>query len=474
MILRTTFVLLLALSATLRAEAALASAPPNIIFIMMDEWGYFESSAMGHPILDTPNIDQIAKEGMRFPQFLAGANVCAPTRSTLMTGKHLGHTTVRLNGGGAGLRADDVTIAEILKQRGYATGGFGKWGIGDVGTSGVPEKHGFDTFFGYYHQVHAHSYYPRYLIRNSQKVPLSGNTGDPYVGEVFAHGLIHQEGLQFIREHHHEPFFAYMPWTPPHGHWGMPKDDPAYIKYKDQKWDAKVQRSEHDVQTYAAMVEMVDRQIGEVMQLLSDLDIDENTIVFVSGDNGGQEYFQSEKYPHGFFGPNLNPNTGERYRGGKGNFYEGGLRIPFLVRWPGRIKPNSVSNYLGYFPDIMPTLAEIAGTSPTPDTDGISIVPTLVGEDAAGRSQEQHPYLYWEDRNSVAVRMGKWKAIQPHASAPFELYDLEKDIEETQDVSSQYPDVLDKMKALAVSAHETPVPGTVIDATLGFKGHHAP
>lgn len=446
---------------------------PNIVYIMMDEWGYFESSGMQHPILQTPNIDRMADEGMRFTQFLAGGNVCAPTRSTLMTGQHTGHTTVRNNGGGAALQAADITIADILKEQGYATGGFGKWGLGDAGTTGVPEIHGFDKFFGYYHQVHAHCYYPRYLIRNSEKVVLNGNTGDPFVGEVFAHDLIHEEGLQFIRDNKDGPFFAYMPWTPPHGHWGMPKDDPAWLKYKDKVWDAKNQRGTHDAQTYAAMVEMVDRQIGEVFALLKELKIDDNTIVFVCGDNGGQPYFKTENHPHGFLAPNLNPKTGELFKGGKGNFYEGGLRVPFIVRWPGKIQPGTRSDHLGYFPDIMPTLTELAGGTHKPDTDGISIVPTLLSESVAGRPQQQHEYLYWEDRKSTAVRMNDWKAVRPAKGKPFELYDLANDLQELKNVADAHPKVLQQMTTLAKAAHSAPTTGRVLNPKIGFKGHTA-
>ena len=335
------------LLAVVSLNATPAIDKPNIIYIMMDEWGYFEWSAMGHPIVQTPNIDKLASEGMRFTQFLAGANVCGPTRSTLMTGQHTGHTTIRGNDGGAALCADDVTIANVLRGAGYATGGFGKWGLGDVGSTGVPEKHGFDTFFGYYHQVHAHTYYPQYLIRNSEKVPLAGNSGDFFTGKTFSHNLIHEDGLTFIRENKDRPFFAYLPWTPPHGYWAMPKDDPAWQRYKERKWDAKNQKGKQDAQMYAAMIEMVDRQIGEIMALLKELELDEKTIVFVCGDNGGQPYFKNNNHPHGFLAPNLDPKTGRRFRGGKGSFYEGGLRIPFIVRWPGRIKPGAVSHHLG-------------------------------------------------------------------------------------------------------------------------------
>jgi len=444
---------------------------PNIIYIMMDEWGYFESSGMGHPIIQTPNIDKLASEGIRFTQFLAGGNVCAPTRSALMTGQHTGHTTVRSNGGGMSLSADDITIANILKEAGYATGGFGKWGLGDAGTTGVPEMHGFDTFFGYYHQVHAHTYYPRYLIRNSEKVPLQGNTGDYLTGKTFAHNLIHTEGLEFIRRNKDHPFFAYFPWTPPHGYWAMPEEDPAWKKYKDLEWNASNQKGEHDAQMYAAMVEMVDREIGEIVALIEELDINENTIIFICGDNGGQAYFKNEHHPHGFLAPNLDPLTGMRFRGGKGNFYEGGLRIPFMVWWPEKIKAGKTSDHLGYFPDIMPTLAELADAEPPGNTDGISIVPTLLGVENARRKQEKHEYLYWEDPNSCAVRMSNWKAIRPNKGNSFELYNLSTDLEELNDLADQHPDILEKMIMYANQAHTPARKGKVLDASVGFKGH---
>jgi len=451
------------------AKAPATVLKPNIIYIMMDEWGYYEWSAMGHPILETPNIDKLASEGMRFTQFLAGGNVCAPTRSSLMTGQHTGHTTVRSNGGGMSLCDSDFTLAELLKDAGYVTGGFGKWGLGDAGTTGVPEKQGFDTFFGYYHQVHAHTYYPRYLIHNGNKVKLEGNTGEYLSGETFSHDLIHAAGLEFIRKNRDRPFFAYLPWTPPHGYWAMPEDDPAWQKYKDLAWDATNQKGKYDAQMYAAMVEMVDRQIGEIIALLEELELDQNTIVFVCGDNGGQPYFKNEKHPHGFLAPNLDPETGKRFRGGKGNFYEGGLRIPFMVRWPGKVKAGAVSHHLGYFPDIMPTLAELAGIEPPENIDGISILPTLLGGDAD--IQEEHEYLYWEDPKSCAVRMNNWKAIRPNKGESFELYDLSIDLEELHDVSDQYPQILEGMIGYAKAAHSPPCMGEVLDESVGFKGH---
>jgi arylsulfatase A-like enzyme len=251
----------------------------------------------------------------------------------------------------------------------------------------------------------------------------------------------------------------------------MPESEPAWQKYKDRVWDARNQRGKYDAQMYAAMIEMADRQIGEILDLLKKLGIDKNTVLVICGDNGGQPYFQNERHPHGFLAPNLDPRTGLRFRGGKGSFYEGGLRIPFIVRWPGKIESGSVSDHLGYFPDIMPTLAELAGIDLRVETDGISIVPTLLGEEVAGRSQRRHEYLYWEDGRSTAIRAGNWKAIRSAESTVFELYDLEKDPEEKHDVAPEHPGKLKKLLDLAAQSHRPPRQGNVLDSSAGFKGH---
>lgn len=461
------------------ATKTLKRRRPNIIYIMLDEWGYFEMSGLGHDKLLTPNIDKMMKEGMRFTQMLAGGSVCAPTRSVLMTGKHGGHTTVRANGGGEALREEDITIAQVLKDAGYATGGFGKWGLGDRGTSGVPEKHGFDLFYGYYHQVHAHTYYPKYLLRNSEKEYLKGNTGDYYEGESFSQYLIFDEAKKFIRANAEREFFCYCPWILPHGLWGIPEDDESWQLFQERDWAAGQRRPE-DAKIYAAMVHMADRFVGEIFAMLKELGIDEDTIVFVCGDNGGQPYFlngdpskKREKkppYPHGFFGPNLNPKTGVRYRGGKGNFYEGGLRIPFIVRWPGKVGQATTSDHLGYFPDIMDTLADIAGAK-APENDGLSIVPTLLGKG----KQKTHEYLYWEMGQQAAVRMGNYKAVRNKRERGFELYDLDKDIEEQNDIASDKPEVFAKMIEIAEEAHTTNIKGGYLPGgkELGFGGHKA-
>lgn len=434
--------------------------PPNIVYIMSDELAYYELSHMGSRIR-TPHIDQFAKEGLRFTQALAGAPVCAPLRCNLMTGKHAGHASVRANDGGTPLRAEEATIASMLKARGYATGGFGKWGCGGRDSTGVPEKHGFDVFFGYYDQVHAHSYFPPYLVRNSDEIVLPGNTGGRS-GQTYSHYVIMQKALDFIRANQTRPFFCYLPITPPHGMYDIPQDDPAWQLYRQDEWmnDPGVSQ---DAKNYAAMVSMVDRNVRQVLDLLQELNLEENTIVFFTGDNGGQDRFRSPQHPRGYFGPNVDPRTGVEFRGGKGNLYEGGLRIPFLVRWPGKIRPGRVSDLLFYHPDVLPTLAELTGSTPPEDIDGVSFLPELLRTENDPPMQQTHDMLYWEFRGQVAVRDGQWKAIRPGAKAAWELYDLSQDISETQDKAGEQPERLARMKAFAESAHEPVRPGRYLD-----------
>ncbi len=445
------------------AQDAAAENPPNIVYIMSDELAYYELSHMGNPRIQTPRIDRMAAEGIRFTQALAGSPVCAPLRCNLMTGKHAGHASVRANDGGTPLRAEEPTIASMLKDIGYATGGFGKWGCGGRDSTGVPEKHGFDVFFGYYDQVHAHSFYPPYLIRNSEEVELAGNAGGR-AGPTYSHYAIMDEALEFIRANKDKPFFCYLPITPPHGMYDIPTDDPAWELYRDADWieDPDVPQ---DAKNYAAMVTMVDRNVGQVLDLLRELDLQDNTIVFFTGDNGGQDRFRSKEHPRGYFGPNADPKTGVEFRGGKGNLYEGGLRIPFIVRWPERIKQGQVSDLLFYQPDVLPTLAELTGAKPPADIDGLSILPELIGSENAGREQQIHEFLYWEFGSQVAVRMDNWKAIQPKKDASWELYDLKADISETTSVAGDHADILARMMTFAEQSHVPVQPGTFQDRT---------
>ena len=356
-------------------------------------------------------------------------------------------------------------LASMLKGQGYVTGGFGKWGIGGRGSSGVPEKHGFDEFFGYYDQVHAHTFYPRYLIRNSREVALKGNTGlSFYEGETHAQDEIFNESMKFIRDNKDKSFFCYLPWTPPHGLWGIDKDDPSWKLFKDKPWTAG-QRTENDAKVYAAFMHMIDRQIGELIAVLKDLALDDHTVFFLCGDNGGQDYFKTKERPHGFFGPNLNPVTGERFRAGKGSLYEGGLKVPFMVRWPGKVNAGAVSNHLLGFQDVMPTLAAMT-QSTCPQTDGVYFLPTLLG--IAG--QQTHNFLYWEYAGQVAVRMQDWKGYKGRRGE-WELYDLSRDIGEQNDIAGDNPSVVNQLSLLAKQSHHPILPGKIYDRELTEKDH---
>lgn len=425
---------------------------PNVVYIMSDELGYYEPGFMGGQNIQTPNLDRMAADGIIFRNLFAGSSVCAPTRCCLMTGKHSGHTSVRANSGGTPLRAEEETIASMLKARGYATGGFGKWGCGGRGSTGVPEKHGFDVFFGYYDQVHAHTYYPPYLIRNSEEVPLAGNSGGSS-GRTYSQYVIHKAALKFIRDNAMKPFFAYLPYTPPHGNFDIPDDDPAWAIYRDKSWMEPARR-------YAAMVTLVDRQVGEVLALVKELNIEQNTLVMFCGDNGGNDYFKSSEHPRGVHLANKNPQTGVEYRGTKGTLYEGGVRVPFVARWPGKIAPGRVSDLLGYFPDIFPTVAEVTGGTAPSDIDGLSILPELIGEAAAGHKQTQHEYLYWEIAGWTAIRKGDWRAVRPKPNQPWELYDLAEDPSESRDLAAAQPAVLSQLTELAANAHAPVREGT--------------
>lgn len=456
---RIAIVVVVTFSAIANVAAAVDPERPNIVYIMADELAYFELSHLGSKIR-TPNIDRFAEEGLTFTHAYAGAPVCAPLRCNLLTGKHAGHASVRANGGGTPLRAEEPTIASMLKERGYATGGFGKWGCGGRDSSGVPEQHGFDVFFGYYDQVHAHTYFPSYLIRNSEEVSLAGNSGNR-VGQTYSHYVIMDEAKKFIRENSDQPFFCYLPVTPPHGLYDIPKDDPAWDLYRSDEWmnDPAV---DQEAKNYAAMVSMVDRNVQEVLTLLRELDLEENTIVFFTGDNGGQDRFKDKQHPRGYFGPNVNPKTGVEFRAGKGSLYEGGLRIPFFVRWPGRIEAGRTSDLVFYHPDILPTIAELTDSQSPADIDGLSILPEIEGRTDA---QQSHKYLYWEFVKQTAVREGDWKIYRGKPNADWELYDLSKDISEADNLASVHPDIVSRLAAYATEAHEPVREGVFLDPT---------
>jgi arylsulfatase A-like enzyme len=411
-----------------KASAGEQPAPrPNIVFIMVDDMGYRNLGCYGGKSIKTPNIDRMCAEGIKFTDCYSGASVCAPARSTLMTGYHMGKTPVRSNSGSVPLFPEDITVADLLKKAGYVTGGFGKWGLGNQGGQGAAEKHGFDTFFGYYNQVHAHDYYTSHLFRNSERVELEGpmhpviSNGERIERKgKYSHCAIHEETMRFIKDSAKsgKPFFCYAPWTPPHSSLDIPEDDPAWALYKDKPWPGRAK-------VIAAMDSMIDRHVGEILRLLKELGIDENTVVFFTSDNGASRDW-----------PGIHDSSGE-LKGIKGSSYEGGIRVPMVVRWPEKIKAGTESALPWYFPDVMPTLAELAGVSRDvpKDTDGISMVPTLLGNGA----QKSHEYLFW----SGAVRMGNWKGVgKPGKLA---LYDLGSDPGETNDLAGKHPDIVAKL-----------------------------
>jgi arylsulfatase A-like enzyme len=415
-----------------------AQRRPNIILILADDLGYGDLGSYGQKTIRTPNLDRMANEGIRFTQFYAGSTVCAPSRGVLMTGLHTGHSWIRANGTG-NLRKTDVTVAKVLKEAGYVTGHIGKWGLGHEGSDGVPTRQGFDFFFGYLHQGHAQNYYPHFLIRDEERVKLKNEVPHPLVSGAgvatkkveYSHDLFAQEALGWITKNAKNPFFLYLAFTTPHannraGNNGM--EVPDYGIYKDRGWP-------EPQKGYAAMISRMDADVGRLFDKLEKLGLDDSTITLFSSDNG----------PHkeGGADPAFFKSAGP-LRGVKRDLTDGGIRVPMIVRWPGKIKAGSVSEHLGGFQDVMPTLAELAAAkSKLPgQLDGISLVPTLLGQNDR---QKQHHYLYWafyERGAGQAVRMGKWKAVQQPIHTPIRLYDVEKDVGEKADLVDKEQEVV--------------------------------
>jgi arylsulfatase A-like enzyme len=419
-----------------RGQRPAPAVQPNFIFIMADDLGVYDLGCYGQKMIRTPNIDRLAEQGMRFTDCYAGASVCAPSRSVLMTGQHTGHTTVRSNmslrtGRRVSLMEDDVTVAQLLKgpewrdaydeKRGYATAIFGKWGLGEPGTPGLPNDHGFDEWFGFLNQQHAHGHYPDFLWRNKTREVLKGNLGGSrreYASDLFA-----REALYFIDRHRYEPFFLYFTPTVPHAKFEAPDLGP----YAGQSWPEAAKN-------YAAMVTRMDSYVGSILAKLKETGLEENTVVFFASDNGGM--FNG---PFGTMGP---------LRERKGSIYEGGTRIPMIVRWPGKVKAGSVSDYPWAFWDVLPTLADLAGARNIPrNVDGISVAPTLLG-----KPQDPERPLYWESYGGrgnfqQAVRMGRWKGVRHGLEEPLELYDLSSDVGETKNVAASQTGVVRSMEA---------------------------
>lgn len=443
-----------ALGGLLAPQCGPASAQkPNIIYIMVDDLGYGDLGCYGQERIRTPRIDQLAAEGLRFTDHYAGSTVCAPSRCCLMTGMHTGHAQVRGNReirpmGQHPLDAGTLTVARVLQQAGYATGLIGKWGLGGPGSEGIPTNQGFDYFFGYLCQRHAHNYYPEFLFRNEERVPLDGNTmAEPAreddagvaVDKVqYSHDLCAEEALQFVERHKDHPFFLYLALTIPHannegGDEGMevPTDEP----YSDEDWPQQEKN-------HAAMITRMDRDVGALMDKLQELGLDENTLVLFTSDNG----------PHreGGHDPDFFDSNGP-LRGIKRDLYDGGIRVPLIARWPGTVQPGTQTDHVSAFWDLLPTAAEVAGVAAPGQTDGISYLPTLTGG-----NQAAHEYLYWEfNRGGTtrqAVRMGPWKAVRMRPSAPIELYDLSTDIGEQHNIAGAHPDVVATIAPILQSA----------------------
>jgi len=459
------------------------SAPvkPNVILIMADDLGYNELGCYGQEIIKTPHLDRLATEGIRFTQYYSGSPVCAPSRCVLLTGKHSGHSYVRDNyelggytdeteGGQLPLLHGTITLGSLMQAQGYITGVIGKWGLGGPGSEGIPNKQGFDYFYGYLCQKQAHNYYPSHLWENQAWDTLNNNffmahqklEGDPHVLQSYEKYKAHDyapdkmvdRAIRFIRENRDTSFFLYLPFVVPHLAIQIPDDELSFAEYKEIIPDSPYVGNKgylphpYPRAAYAAMITRMDRDIGRIINVLKEFGLADNTIVLFTSDNG-PTYGGIGGSDTGFFESN------KPFRGLKGTLYEGGIRVPLIVWWPGHIRGGVVSDHMAAFQDVLPTLAEITGSDIPPQTDGISLLPALKQE-----LQQQHPYLYWEFPSyggQVAVRTGKWKAVRKgllkNPGSPIELYDLDKDMAEQEDLAKQFPEVVRQVREIMKSAH---------------------
>lgn len=440
-----------------------AERQPNVVFILADDLGYGDLGCYGQKRLRTPRIDSLAAEGMRFTQFYAGSTVCAPSRCVLMTGLHTGHCLIRGNAK-TNLRPEDVTVAEVFKGAGYSTGLFGKWGLGHEGSTGVPTRQGFDEFFGYLDQHHAHNYYPAFLHRGEERVALKNvvpgegafGSGVASTTTEYAPDLILDEALSFLDRRNDEPFFLYFATTLPHANnEGKSKgmEIPDLGRFASEDWPEPEKGR-------AAMIERLDADVGRLLDKLYEKGLAEETVVFLSSDNGPHNEGGSKADFFDSNGP---------LRGTKRDPYDGGLRVPMLARWPGHVPAGATSEHVGYFGDFLATAAELAGGTPPEGLDGVSFVPALLGKS----DQKAHEALYWEfyEQGSFqAVRMGDWKAVaRPIGGEVVELYDLSKDLGEAENVVGRHPDVV---RAAAEVMRRERVPSELweVKARAGAEG----
>ncbi len=426
-------------AALLAPRIGVAEERPNILLILADDLGYGDLGCYGQKRIQTPNIDRLASEGTRFTQAYSGSTVCAPSRCSLMTGLHTGHATVRGNKKPeVGIRAGETTVAAMLKQAGYRTAMFGKWGLGGPGTGSVPNTRGFDSFYGYLDQQHAHNSYPGHLWDNQNEVFLTANWFDQR--KEYAPDLFTAHALAFLKSPSDRPFFLCLTTTIPHADneltrlrgngMEVPDDQP----YSSRDWPTQERN-------FAAMITRMDTDVGRILDLLKASGLDRNTLVIFTSDNGPHkegghdpEYFESR-------GP---------LRGIKRDLYEGGIRVPFIARWPGKVAAGRVSEQVLVFWDFLPTAAELAGAKAPSGLDGISFVPELLG-----KPQRVHEYLYWEFHErgfTQAIRMGDWKGVRINPGRPIELYNLKADLAEKTDVASQHPDIVARIENLMKSS----------------------
>ena len=418
------------------AAAQVRASQPNILFILADDLGYGDLGVYGQKLIPTPNIDRIAAEGVRFTQAYAGCTVCAPSRCCLMTGLHTGHARIRGNAKVA-LQASDVTVAQVLKEAGYRTGIVGKWGLGNPYTDGIPNLKGFDDWFGYLDQTYAHTYYPQSLWDNKEERIIQKNLG---TRKQWVQDLFTERALSFLDSSKGSPFFLYLAFTSPHANDELGQDTgdgmevPSDEPFTSKPWP-QVEKN------FASMVTRLDRDVGRVLAQLEKTGQANNTLVIFTSDNG----------PHkeGGHSPEFFHSAGP-LRGVKRDLYEGGIREPMLARWPGRIKPGTISDQVWAFWDFLPTAAELAGGRAPAGIDGISMLPAILGQ-----PQKNHEYLYWEFHErgfSQAVRMGDWKGVRPASNAPVELYDLRADLKETNNIAAAHPDVTHRIEEIMKSA----------------------
>ena len=421
-------------------RAQQAPARPNIVLILADDLGYGDLGCYGQKQIRTPNLDRLASEGVRFTQAYAGSTVCAPSRCCLMTGYHTGHARTRGNKfPDLPLRPQDLTMTEILKQSGYRTGLIGKWSLGGLGSTGYPTRKGFDDWFGFFNQSHAHNYYPEYLFDNDTVSILRGNLGTQK--KDYAHDLFTQRALQFLTAKDTKPFFLNLAYTIPHANNEMGRDTgngmevPSTDDYADKDWPLPDKN-------FAAMITRMDRDIGQLLRTLTETGQDQNTLVIFTSDNG----------PHreGGHNPDFFDSNGP-LRGIKRDLYDGGIRVPFLARWPAAIRPGRVAEHVFAFWDMLPTFCDLTGSRVPNGLDGISFAPAMLERSG----QREHEYLYWEFHEGgfkQAVRIGDWKAVRPGTAVATEVYNIKEDIGETRNLASTQPDLVRKAGELFTSA----------------------